>query len=71
MEEVDIWQKHINKGTDEDMSHFWRAYANCIEELEKTVQEGKAANKVVFVKEHLSLLLEPTVQADFIFGKDG
>jgi hypothetical protein len=68
--ELEIWDKNIDQWSQDTKERIWQCLADGIKELENTAQKGKAEEKSVFVKEHITTFIEPTLQAKFIFGED-
>jgi hypothetical protein len=68
--DLKIWDKHIDQWMPNEKDRIWQCYGDCLKELEKTVRKGEAEGKVVFVKEMILGMIEPTLQAKFVFGDD-
>lgn len=68
--ELNIWDRHISQWAPSDRDRIWQSIEDGFKELEKTVCKGEADGKIIFVKDHIQCLLEPTAQAKFIYGED-
>lgn len=68
--ELKIRGKHIEEWTQDERNRMNQAYEDCFRDFEEHLERAEAEDKMVFVKEHSSVLAEPTAQSRFLFGQD-
>ena len=62
--------KHINDWTEDERKGMMESFQKCFDELEEHAEAAEADGKVVFVKEHVGFIIEPTAKTRFLFGED-
>ncbi|OAQ87977.1 sulfotransferase family domain-containing protein [Purpureocillium lilacinum] len=66
----DLWEKPLHEWGD-SKQRLRQAAADGFDALEKTRAAGDSHGKITFTKEHATLLTDPTVLNEFIFGREG
>lgn len=64
-----LWGKPLGQWDPDVMANYKRLAGEGLEALNKSVTEGEANGKIVYVKEHVLFLLDPNVMDRFIFGE--
>ncbi|KAJ2980900.1 hypothetical protein NQ176_g2353 [Zarea fungicola] len=64
-----LWAKPLGQWDPDAKANYKRLASEGLEALNKSVAEGEASGKIVYVKEHVLFLLDPNVMDKFIFGE--
>lgn len=68
--QLKVHGKSVDRWTPDERSQMKKCYQDCFDELVKYVEMAEAEGKLVFVKEHVDFMVEPTAQTRFLFGQD-
>ena len=62
-------KKVVADWTRDEKNQMMQSYQDSFDELEKQIRTAKAEQKIVFVKEHVTFMIEPTARAKFALSQ--
>ena len=69
-EQLKLGVKTVEEWTQDAQDQMKQSYQRCFEELQKYVEAGEAEGQIVFVKEHVYFLTDPTAMSRFVHGRE-
>ncbi|MCJ1400011.1 hypothetical protein MMC11_003214 [Xylographa trunciseda] len=69
-EDLKLQGKNVEEWTQNEQDQMKQTCQNCFQELQKHVEAAETEDKIIFVKEHVYFMTEPTALSRFLFGQE-